>query len=211
MAVLDVYKLALLTNQGSVQMVNTFWFRQYNTIPDPNPEAHLANDFVGTLVTPGANSIRASVHQAVQFHTVTVQRYYLPLSASVFTLPITPVQVGMLTGTGMPPVCAACITWVTAKGGRRGRGRFYVPPPGGGDQTNGIWGASHLTRLANMVSTINGRYILLGGKAASGFEMGVWSRVDAGVPPVFNPTAFSLITGWTVRTNVRALTRRTAP
>lgn len=211
MAVLgDIYKLALLTRMGGVEMVNTFWFRQAFAVMPPDERATLANDFVGTMVTPGINSIRWACHGLVQFHTVTVQQY-LPYSDSVFTLPINPVQVGMGAGPELPPICSGCVTITTAKGGRRGRGRIYFPPTQQNSQLSGVWGAVQIGNYNAVLSTLNGRYVLAGGVAASGFIYGVWSRADAGSSPPFNGSAFAPMTGWQVRSQVRALSRRTAP
>lgn len=78
-----------------------------------------------------------------------------PLTAQ-FLGPIT----GTITDTAMPPNVAVLVTKDTAAGGRRNRGRFFVPPVypmEGSVDSGGVIGSTQLTSLRNWYTgTYNG-------------------------------------------------------
>lgn len=208
MAQNDLHRLALLSRLGSVEMVNTFWFREAGSALPADQRATLANDFAGQWFSSGNNNLRNCVNGLVVFHTITVQRY-IPYEESVFSRPITADNTGFLSTTNpLPACCAQVITFQTALGGRSGRGRIYLPPPSTGQVSDGYITTTQQSALQAFMSQMNGRYILAGGVAASGFELGVFSRVLGGTSPPFSLAGFHKLSGWVVRQSLRALVRR---
>lgn len=208
MAVGEIFKLALLSRVMLVECVNLFYFRQANTSPVGDVRAFLANDFAGTVVAPAGGGIRAMVTSSTLFHTVTVQSIY-PYSPAVFPLSLVANNSGTDSVTPFMPACVACcITEYTARGGRSGRGRFYVSNQRAALHTDGLWASTYLTRGDQLMTTINNRYVQASGVALSGFETGIWSRKLAGAAPPFDPTAFAVLSGWRTQLEVRVLSRR---
>lgn len=207
MAQNDIHKLVIESQKGVTSMFNTMWFREEIAGVAPDQRATLANDFVGTWITPTVNSFRTAVTQDTVVTAVTVQRY-VPYEEGVFRLAVTANNAGTITGTVLPSICAVCITLLTAMGGRRGRGRFYLPPPQAVSHTDGNWSTTHQTAINNSMTTLSNRYLQFSGYSVSGFRLGVWSRVIAGPSPPYNGAGFTPGNGWVVRPEVRAIRRR---
>jgi hypothetical protein len=209
-AVGSIHKLALLGTIDTVPFVNTFWFRQEIVEGGADERATLANDFAGTMITPGTNSWRYTTNQNTRFTAITVQTF-VPHQESSFTLSLAGPPQGTLAGTPLPSVVAVALGISTATPGRSGRGRLYPPAPNAADQTQGLWSSGLVGRWTDTMNALFGRYVLVGGVAVSGFTYGVWSRKLGGPPPYPNFIGFSPATGYAVRPEVRALTRRTRP
>jgi hypothetical protein len=204
----DIFKLVFTMGQVNVVGQCTLWFRQEVAVLPPDERATLANDFTGRILTPAVNGLRACLSNTTGITAVTVQRY-IPYEEGVFTLPITANNGGQRSGTPLPTLCAPCITILTPRGGRSGRGRFYPFPPAAADQASNQWTATQMNALDTVMVALNAGYGLQAGYEATGFRLGVWSRKLAGASPPFDANGFSPISGWIVRPEVRGLTRRT--
>lgn len=209
MALNDVHRLSMVTSVGLgvAKMYNTFWFVQ--TIADPagDDRAVLANDFLGTMITPVSNSFRAIASNVVAFNEVRVQKI-VPYEESVFSLPIAGNPVGASATTPLPPLCATCVTIFSERGGRSGRGRFYLPPTSASQQSLGLWISTYLTFVDQAMSAFSNRYAQLSGYSVSGFRAGVWSKKFGGSIPLTQLIGFSPMTGWLARPEVRGINRR---
>jgi hypothetical protein len=205
----DVLRLTMVSSiaSGAVRMYNTFWFQQAVNDLTGDDRAVLANDFVGTMITPTANALRSVCALIVKFEEVREQ-VQVPYQESVFTLPIVGTPTGTKTGTALPPLCAVCITILSDRGGRSGRGRWYLPPTVAADVGDGLLFGSFPAQLATMMATFNNRYGLSGGYLVSGFRAGVWSKTLGGSPPLTSAVGFSPINGWVVRPEIRGINRR---
>lgn len=209
MAQNDIHRLTLVSTMaaGAVSMFNTFWFREEVAGLPPDQRATLANDFIGTVVNPDLNSLREFTSQEVTFAEVRVQRYY-PWDGNVFAMPVGGSNIGRRVGNALPPLCANCITILSQRGGRRGRGRWYLPPVSSNDQNAGLYPAGIIALFNGMMGTINNRYGVAGGYLVSGFRIGVWSKLIAGSPPLTNGAGWSPMSGWLARPEVRGINRR---
>lgn len=207
MALNDIYKLAVIADMTGNLVVMTMFFREEVIGIAGDQRAVLANDFVGQVIAPAANSLRSITTNNLGYNVVTVQRVH-PAEQSTYQHLITPGLQGTKVSPYLPPCVAVCVTWNTERGGRRGRGRTYLPPGAAADHLNGSWISTHINAVNATMSTISNRYAQQSGWQVSGFRLGVWSRVIAyGVPPLPN-SAFSPVNGWVARPEVRCLTRR---
>lgn len=76
------------------------------------------------------------------------------------------------------------IKWLTATGGRSGRGRSYLGPLGQELVANGLITAGSLTNMQDVVDIMNGTFNVAGGDYNGNWEFGIWSRVLSQFFPV---------------------------
>lgn len=114
---------------------------------------------------------------------------------------------GLRSGLGAPPQCAVVVSLKSNSTSRRQNGRFYIPAlPAAyclegrlNGEAEGLaiaFGTDFLTRFGEVQHT-------------SGYQVGVWSRLTAGQPPNFLPTAFTPINRVVVRKVIYTQRRRT--
>lgn len=70
----------------------------------------------------------------------------------------------------------------TGQGGRKGRGKLFLPPAGEDHATQGKWDPAALALIAAFCACMAGKFI--GGGATSIWRLGVLSRKKEGDPPV---------------------------
>lgn len=82
-----------------------------------------------------------------------------------------------LTGdsAGPLPPCGV-IKWTTAVGGRSGRGRSYIGPPGINRIVDGLLEATIFANLGLFAQEMDNRFFLGGSAYAGNYTFGIWSR-----------------------------------
>ena len=126
---------------------------------------------------------------------------------------------GNVSGDALPPQSALVITLGSGLIGRRHRGRIYVPSFSEVDQNAGGWLPAMLTTLTGTFTTFFNKYKASGTDPK--IQLGVWSERTAfgcewtGKPPVHTQidppspdTAFTPVTGFTIRSTVYTQRRR---
>jgi len=71
---------------------------------------------------------------------------------------------------------ASLISIKTGLGGRRGRGKMFLPPPGEGETTNSIASNATVVQLTNFVNCVVAKFV--GQAASEQWRIGVLSRKD---------------------------------
>lgn len=98
---------------------------------------------------------------------------------------------GTINGDSIPSTAAVVAQIRTAEGGRRARGRFYVPGIGVSVCNDSRFTAGTFTYLANLVASF------ITPASAPRWRIGVLSRVLAGSSIPVNPAGFKLATSLT--------------
>lgn len=117
------------------------------------------------------------------------QRLFPTRTDAVITTAL-PTDVGTRGATNVS-FCSTQINLRTGVGGRRARGKKFLPPPGDGDITASELDDALLLLLAAFLLCLAEKF--MGGSPESNWHLGVWSRVDsAGVGANMN-TGFRLV------------------
>ena len=98
---------------------------------------------------------------------------------------------GTINGDSIPSTAAVVAQIRTAEGGRRARGRFYVPGIGTSQVNDSRFGAGTFTYLANLVASF------ITPASAPRWRIGVLSRTLAGTAIPVNPVGFKVATSIT--------------
>jgi hypothetical protein len=101
---------------------------------------------------------------------------------------------------------SSLISIKTGLGGRKGRGRIFLPPPGEGETTGSVSAQSVFTELQAFINCVVGKFI--GQSASEQWRLGVLSRKDlAGSVNNFN-TAFREATTLVPQRTLAVMSRR---
>lgn len=131
-------------------------------------------------------------------------RMLIPFGAQK-NIPISSNRAGTRAGTGIPSFCAPLVHWHTAAGGRRKRGRTFLPPVPVTDTSASNITAGMQALIQAQVDSWLARFSATGSSAE--YTMGVWSRSNGGANPPFSAAGFQPITSG-IATNLLAVQRR---
>jgi hypothetical protein len=199
-AVGDIYELAMTSTEVSsgLEMVNVFHFRQkagfLSAINLIGEWQVIAEDLWQLIICSGVAITKYSCRSLIPHNTDWYET--------------TTHQVGGLGTFPTPLVCAAVITWRTGLPGRRHRGRTYIGGIERSNQGAGRWANPVLTAMNNLATEIMAVWSTDGQSTTT--EFGVWSRLNAGPTPPFNPAGFRVVDGYTVQTPVCTMGSRKA-
>lgn len=201
MAFNDIYRLRIYQTMHGAQVVNVMHF----VCNDPAPvdqSLALANDFVTNLTT----SLKNRAANAVAFNYVEVQKI-VPFSGGPATVNFPGGTVGGVVGNSISATLAEVVTIYSERGGRRGRGRVFLPPPetSTSSAVNGQWVAAQTTRTQTWINAMMARYVT---PVGSTFALGVWSRRSGPVMPPWTTDQFSRATAMIARNIIRTQRRR---
>jgi hypothetical protein len=90
------------------------------------------------------------------------------------------------TGQALAPWLCVCVTEYTSLASRRARGRFFVSGGWEADLNQDNWEAAYMTLVTAYADSLLSVFGPLG--TNTNFDLVVWSRLDAGDPPI-NPGA----------------------
>lgn len=225
MAIGDVYRLTISgTGQGSLYQ-NVIAVKMKNATDPTAPQfTTLATDFI-TIYKPDQNSNFAWTDwAALQLwgSGMTIDTPHCKrLGGKTLAATLTG-QAGTGGSEGLPPQAAHVTTLITGFAGRRARGRVYAPAQVEPNQTDGLWLSTYNTRMQTAWNVFSAKYFKDTGTSPD-FKLGVWSeRTASGCIPATPPnkghvqvdtpspdTAFSDVTGFTIRPVVYSQRRRT--
>jgi hypothetical protein len=201
MAVGDIYQMTITTQYvtGGVQMNNVFHFRQKGGFLS-------AINLIGEWRVGCEAEHRACLSS--QIHIIKYSaRTLVPFNSDFYEA--TFALAGTDGLTPLPPLVAAIITWRTGLAGRRKRGRSYIGgldrnEHGGNGTLSPTYVSTRITPFANKVYSVFGS-----GGTNPNAEIGIWSRLNAGPDPPFDPAGFQVMTSYTVQTRMGSMgTRR---
>ena len=115
------------------------------------------------------------VPQAVEVNQIA------PELNDVFTEAIPPQNVAEGAAQGVT-FASTLVSVRTGSGGRKGRGRMFLPPGGEDVANNGQWDPAFLALVAAFCACMAGKFI--GANATTVWRLGVLSRKDMGTPMV---------------------------
>jgi len=154
-----------------------------------------------------ATPLRNRASNQMLYELVEVQSM-IPFSGGPVTANFPASSFGVLAQNPASATLCEVMTIYTSRGGKRGRGRIYLPAgsTAAADVSNGVWLAPQTTRTVALATALGNRYLNPLGSLQ--FRMGVWSRVIGGQTPPFTSDGFVRATALTVRTIVRTQRRR---
>lgn len=189
-AIGDIYELAVTWRDvtGTQQMINVYHFRQKAGFLSA---INLIGEWQSAMQTRD-QGLRSSGAQLIKYSC----RSLIPHNTDWYetTLAVN----GTLGAFTLPPSSAAIITWRTGLPGRRKRGRTYIGGVERSQHAGGLLTAAYTgTNMANFGNQVLAVFGAAGSSPTT--EMGVWSRLNAGPDPPFNPAGFQVITGFTAQ------------
>lgn len=200
----DVYELAVewIDSAGSTKCLNVYHFRQRGAA------VLTAINLVAEFKTNISTQYRAMIASGFGIRR-WVARSLIPYNTDFYELIENPTLTGTGGTTGMPAVAAGIITWRTGQPGRRKRGRSYIA----GISMNNTDFAGRLASvfISNTVNAFGNQMLARWGPTglSTTTEVGVWSRLNAGPDPPFNPAGFTPITQFTAQPAIGSMgTRR---
>jgi hypothetical protein len=202
MAYNDILRLRVYYQFAAVQMVNVMHFVSQDVTGVDTP-ADLASDFGVNLLA----SMRARTANTVVFQYVEVQKI-VPFAGgpAVYTYPAS--TFGSVAGSVASATLCEVVTIYSERGGRRGRGRVYLPTSeqSSSSASNGSWTATQATRTAGFVTAMTSRYITA--TPTPRWYLGVWSRASGPLAPPWTTSQFARATGLVARATIRTQRRR---
>lgn len=86
------------------------------------------------------------------------------------------------TAASLP--ASGVIKWLTAVGGRSGRGRSYFGPAPQEQMEDGLFLSASITKLQDIIDAMLGTFSVDGGDYNGNWEFGIWSNVLSAFNPV---------------------------
>lgn len=202
MAYNDIYRLRVYQRMQSAQVVNVMHFLEDFAAVGGSPLA-LATDFVTNM---RATLIARTVNQ-VTFDFVEVQKI-VPFEGGPVAVNFPASTVGTVGGSCASATLCEVLTIYSVRGGRRGRGRLYLPGSDtfGAAPNNGSWLPAQTARTQTFANALATRYIFA--PTLGAYCLGVWSRKSGPEFPPWSTDQFARATGLTVRTTIRTQRRR---
>jgi len=202
MAYNDIFKLRIYQLMHGAQVVNVLHFVE--DLPAVGAGASgLANDFVTNMTT----TLKARASNNVTFQYVEVQKI-VPFEGGPAVVSFPGGTIGGVAGNSVSATLCEVVTIYSQRGGRRGRGRIYLPPPETSSTSagSGVWTATQTARTQTFCNAFATRYIGAAGLVA--YCLGVWSRASGPQFPPWSTSQFARATGLTIRTTMRTQRRR---
>jgi hypothetical protein len=190
----DVYELVVewIDSAGTTKALNVFHFRQRGA------PVLTAINLIAEFKANAQTQYRAMIASGFGIRRYAA-RSMIPYNTDFYETIENPTLTGTGGTTAVPAVCAGIITWRTGQPGRRKRGRSYLP----GISINNTDFAGRLAAvfIANTVNAFGNQVMTRWGPtgASTTTEIGVWSRLNAGPDPPFDPAGFTPITAFTAQ------------
>ena len=202
MAYNDIFRLRVYQRFQTAQVVNVMHFLEdYAAVA--GGALGLANDFVTNMrVTLTGRTVNACL-----FEYVEVQKI-VPFEGGPEIVNFPTNTMGTVGGFCASATLCEILTIYSQRGGRRGRGRLYLPGSDtyGSTTVNGAWQTSQTARTQAFANALATRYVFAPGLGA--YCLGVWSRASGPVNPPWSTSQFARATSLTVRTTIRTQRRR---
>ena len=200
MAYNDILKLRIHGRIHGGECLNVMHFVDVGGHPGDNAQ-ELANDFHDnmrtTLLARACGEYFAEYIEVIKI---------VPFGEGPRVRNFAAASIGTATGTCYTATICEVITIHTDQIGRRKRGRIYMAGGPGTGMLAGNWIATQTARTQNFATQLENRYIIAA--HTSPFELGVWSKLNAGPDPPWSTDAFTRATSLTVRQTVRNQRRR---
>lgn len=191
-AVGDVYELVVewIDNSNTTKMLNVFHFRQKAGVLT-------AINLIGEWRTYVENTYRMIPSSGAGIRRYSA-RSLIPFNTDFYETFLSPTIAGGGNANPCPSVVTAIMTWRTGLPGRRRRGRTYVPWISNNVHVNGVLGASFVQfNMGDFGNLMVSRFGPGGSSPTT--EFGVWSRLNAGADPPFDPAGFTPVTAFTAQ------------
>jgi hypothetical protein len=202
MAYNDIYRLRIYQRMHTAQVVNVIHFVE-DLAAVGGGAAGIANDFVTNMTA----TLKARASRQVTFDYVECQSI-VPFVGGPVVVNFPASTLGTVSEDAASATLCEVVTVYSQRGGRRGRGRMFLPPGGTviASAQNGTWGATQTGRTTAFATAMATRYIGIAGTVA--YCLGVWSKVMGPQFPPWSSSQFARATGLTVRTTIRTQRRR---
>ena len=198
----EIYRLRVYQTLQGGQVVNVMHFVQDDPVPTRGP-LELANDFITNMTT----TLKARAFAGVTFNYVEVQSI-VPFSGGSVIVNFPGGTIGGVAGSCASGTLSEVMTIYSERGGRRGRGRLYLPSSdtSATNASGGSWTAAQTARTQTFATAFYNRYIAA--TKPIGWALGVWSRASGPINPPWATSQFARATGLTIRTTIRTQRRR---
>jgi hypothetical protein len=202
MAFNDIYRMRIYQSQITAQVVNVLHFVQDDPLPTRGG-LELAQDFVTNMTT----TLKARSSLATSYLFVEVQKI-VPMEGGPVTVNFPAGTTGGVSGGLASATLAEVVTIYSQRGGRRGRGRIYLPSSStdAANATDGQWTTTQSNRTVAFCTALAARYI--DATKPIGWALGVWSRASGPVMPPWTTAQFARATALVVRRTIRNQRRR---
>lgn len=159
---------------------NVLNFATNTVINDPVALAQLLTQLATAVLACVADQLLTAVTN--DWRAIGVEaRQISPVSSDPVFVPAAGNAVGAKTATSVS-FAATLVHVRTGTGGKSGRGRIFLPPPGEADITLSAIGQTAIDDFQAMIACIAGKFIGVG--ATEPWRLGVLSRKKTGEPPV---------------------------
>lgn len=188
----DMYQVRLIGRIDGQETNNVLHFRLASGAGDTDVELHLIIVLINCFVT----HVMPVLTSGFTFEMVKWKRVAPTLGIEHITIPA-----GTTTGGGnaaaLPSFCSALLSIRTGLGGRRHRGRMYIPGIPENQTTNSTINVADplMLGLANFVACLVAAFIPGDPVGSNSWSMGVYSRTLGGSSFPYSNLGFTPITG----------------
>lgn len=170
----DVYEIGLYSRRGEQLGINVLHYRVSNVIPPGPSDQEIANAFQ----TAYDSQYQALLSTNATFVGATAQKIRPLPSGPTFQSTGPPIS-GLDPGDVLPNQVSGLLRVRTAGGGRRARGRIYIPfPSESANESPGIPTTPYLANLQALATALIAAISILGAVGSATLNIGVFSRVD---------------------------------
>lgn len=201
----DIFRLRLYGRLHGSQMVNVMHFVQDDVSPALGAQ-DLATDFATNMKT----TLQGRASNQLSFEYVEVESI-VPYAGGPFQSAFPANTLGAQTEAAISATLAEVISIYTSRGGRRGKGRIYLPGAPAlsiANAHNGLWQPAQTTRTQTLATALATRYMSVLAGPVGRWRLGVWSRAMGPAHPPWTSDQFVRATSLTVRTTIRTQRRR---
>lgn len=172
--IVAVHRLRIRGVNHAGETVNVLHFGQTVAIfDDPNARATFLTQLAEAVRDCVISTLLPALPSDWSFDRVTAQQIE-PTASDIIEVGSVGAQVGALAASE-PGFVAQLITMKTGEGGRRKRGRIYLPPPPEGGVDQSTINAGQLALIVAFAACLASKFIG-GSRTFAGATIGVWSR-----------------------------------
>ena len=202
MAYNDILRLRIYATFQTAQVVNVMHFVSQDATGIDTPQ-DLANDFATNMLA----TLRGRANSGVNYQYVEVQKI-VPFAGGPATATFGSPSTGTVGSVCVSATLCEVLSIYSERGGRRGRGRIYLPPASSTttEAGAGVWLTTQTTRTQAFATALGNRYITA--TPTPRWYLGVWSRASGPLFPPWTTSQFARATGLVVRNTIRTQRRR---
>jgi len=168
-----IFEARLIGSLHGQETVNVLHFGSDETPADDAALAAILADLALNIITCAIDQLKGGVTSDFTIvRCETKQLFPTPSDPQVSAAPAATVGLG---GTTNVSFAAVLVNIRTGGGGRRGRGRIFLPPPGDSAMTNSVFSDGSTTAFyTGFLTCLMGKYV--GGSKTENQTLGVFSR-----------------------------------